>query len=208
MRFSLVFATCLLVGIFFPLPDTAKASLLVTFPHEPLLAQSNNDEYAQYYVTRAVMLEEAGDYQGSLAALTVAINSGGKALQYIAYKRRGDLMYKLGNYSQALSAYDSAFLVYAMKRPFGSDFKRRGLAKAALRDFTGAIQDFTIAIDILSPRNPTSSGNLVNEVYVHRGNAFMNLKDFQKACSDFKMVAYYGHDPTSNWLKSSEGSWC
>lgn len=172
--------------------------------HKPLFSQSANDEHAQYYLSRAVIRRDSGDYQGAITDLGIAIQSGGSAIRSVAYMNRGDLKHQLGDSRGAISDYTQAM---NLGNSGGVVHRRRGVAKAAIGEYRLAIADYNIAVAILSPPRQ-SSPTLVIEVHILRGNAWRAIGANREACDDYKMAVYYGDEPTSKWLKSDDGAWC
>ena len=68
----------------------------------------------------------------------------------------------------------------------------RGLSKAKLQDYRGAIADFTKAIE-LKPDNA--------EAYYNRGNAKYELKDLNAACLDWNKSGELGYASAYDLIK-------
>ena len=80
------------------------------------------------------------------------------------------------------------------------DYVDRGVAKYRLRDYQGAIADYSKAIEI----NPQYA-----DAYNNRGIAkYMILGDYQGACADYKKAVSLGHQSTAQYLNSEDGAWC
>lgn len=168
------------------------------------LAQSNNDEYAQYFLSRSVTRRDSGDFQGAMADLHIAIESGGRAVRGLAFMNRGDLKHQLGDSYGAISDYTQGI---NLGMNFGVDYRRRGVALAATGNYRQAIADYNIAIAILSPPKKRSP-DLVIEVHILRGNAWRATGANQEACFDYKKAVSYGDQSTLRWLWSDDGAWC
>ena len=79
------------------------------------------------------------------------------------------------------------------------DHLNRGNTKYHLRDYQGAIADYTKAIEI----NPQYALN-----YINRGIAKGMSGDHYGACSDYKKAVSVGNQATAQWLNSAGGAWC
>ena len=78
-------------------------------------------------------------------------------------------------------------------------FRSRGITKRNLKDYQGAIADYTKAIEI-DPQYAFA--------YVIRGDAKLKLEDYQNACKDYKKAVSHGHQSTAQWINSEKGAWC
>lgn len=67
-----------------------------------------------------------------------------------------------------------------------------GIAKTKLKDFTGAIHDYSRAIELV-PKYA--------EVYNNRGIAKLNLKDNEGACIDLRIALKLGYQSASDHLR-------
>jgi len=84
---------------------------------------------------------------------------------------KGNYKQAISNLNQAIELNPSNYLSYLL----------RGNAKEGLKDFRGAITDYTKAIDVQSERHPKPSAL----PYYSRGNAKNALKDYVGAISDY-----------------------
>ena len=64
-------------------------------------------------------------------------------------------------------------------------YSNRGLSKANLQDYQGAIEDYTKAIEL----NPNYS-----KAYNNRGNSKLKLNQKNSACSDFNKAKELGDE--------------
>ena len=71
----------------------------------------------------------------------------------------------------------------------------RGQAKDGLKDYQGAIKDFSIAIRI-DPENPAN--------YSCRGFAKEELKDYQGAIDDWKIALELGNEDAAKLIEKYE----
>ena len=44
--------------------------------------------------------------------------------------------------------------------------------------------------------------------YAYRGDVKARQNDMEDACSNYKKSASLGYEPSAEWLKSDQGSWC
>ena len=72
-------------------------------------------------------------------------------------------------------------------------YYNRGLAKAELQNYKGALADFTKAIEI----NPNYSN-----AYKNRGVSKENLGDLSGACADWKKAANLGNIDAAEWVEN------
>jgi tetratricopeptide (TPR) repeat protein len=67
------------------------------------------------------------------------------------------------------------------------EYSKRGIVKDSLKDYYGAIADYTKAIEV----NPSYAGG-----YFNRGNAKYKLGDIKGACQDATKAQKLGYDAT------------
>ncbi len=72
------------------------------------------------------------------------------------------------------------------------DYVDRGNAKYRLRDYQGAIADFTRAIEI----NPQDA-----DTYNNRGSAKELVRDLRGACADWKKASSLGVQDAAGWVR-------
>jgi len=89
------------------------------------------------------------------------------------YNNRGVVYKKLGQYTQAMSDYNSAI---ELNPKLAEAYTNRGVAYYDLGQYTQAISDYTKAIEV----NPKYA-----EAYNNRGNAYTNLGQLNQAISDY-----------------------
>ena len=131
------------------------------------------DNYTTYSGA-AVVKEKAGDLQGALNELNMAVEKNPKLDE--AYLFRASILYKLSDFTSALSDYNQAVTLYnGNKKTLQSALYGRGLAKARLNDNQGAILDFDSAITLF----PSYS-----EAFTNRGIAKAKLGMFKEAIAD------------------------
>lgn len=135
----------------------------------------------------------------------------------------------------------SIFFLPIAEIAFGSEVKKKdsyfykeiGVQKFFEKDYQGAIDEFTKAINI-NPKDAEAFNNRcyskgiigmyqealddcnkgisIDSEYGHaydsRGEIKFVLNDFIGACSDYKTAIKYNVKEREAWLKSDEGSWC
>ena len=101
----------------------------------------------------------------------------------VAFSKKGYDAYLSGNYMQALIAYDSALLL----RPnHAEDLMNRGLVKSKLNRPQSAIKDFESSL---------KHKQTLNRNYVHIGNAYQVLKQYEDAVNYYKLyITLEGED--------------
>ena len=92
-----------------------------------------------------------------------------------AYSKRGYDKYMSGAYKSALRDYDSALL---LRHNHAKDLMNRGLTKAKLNKTSLAMVDFKSSINL--------DRNLLRN-YVHLGNAYQSLKNYQEAINYYQL---------------------
>jgi len=113
----------------------------------------------------------------------------------IAYFGRGNAYLKLGDYRQAIGAYDKAIEI----NPKYTDvYVNRGLAYANLGDYRQAIGDYDKAIE----QNPKHE-----KAYNNRGYAYSRLGNDALAMEDLKTAARLGYKDAQNVLKGKGIEW-
>ncbi|MEM1391827.1 MAG: serine/threonine-protein kinase [Cyanobacteria bacterium P01_H01_bin.150] len=113
----------------------------------------------------------------------------------------------LGNNSQAeLAEPTPSAEPAAVEQKTAEDFYKAGIEKSNNEDFTGAIEDFTQAINI----NPDYV-----IAYIRRGNAHNDLKDYQEAIKDYTQairinpnyaLAYYNRGNVRRALRENKAA--
>lgn len=117
------------------------------------------------------------DYAGAFADLNQIIQLDPE--YHKAYYERGNLYFTLGeyqaaieNYTQAIDLQPDLYLI--------AYYRNRGLARTQIKDYQGAITDFSHALQI-NPR--------MGEIYQQRGDARSQLGDRQGAMEDYQKAA-------------------
>lgn len=89
---------------------------------------------------------------------------------------QGDEHLLAGSYDLAIDAFNTAI---AIDPNFAIAYGRRGIARAALKDYPSALKDYNLAIKL----EPSSI-----ELYYNRGVAHANLQDYHSAIADFTIA--------------------
>lgn len=147
------------------------------------------------------------DYRGAISDFNKALDINTKYIT--AYNLRGASKYQIGDYTGAIADYNKAIelnpgLTGTLKfslRESGEDFLNtddinlinpeyafsyfnRGLARQAIKDYKGATDDYSKAIEI----NPG-----LKKAYYNRGHSRHKMYDMYGACRDWRKAADMGH---------------
>ncbi len=97
--------------------------------------------------------------------------------------------YELGDFNSAIQIFNQAFENEAINTNFVL-YAYRGTAKHKVKDYAGAVEDFTKAINL----KPSSSENQKkwSESFYNRGVSKFYLKDLKGACSDWNEAGKLG----------------
>ena len=80
----------------------------------------------------------------------------------------------------------------SIKSDNATDYSNRGISKNRLKDYNGAIVDYTKAIGL----------NLDDaSAYSNRGISKENLGDLNGACKDWRKAAYLGYSNSAKWVR-------
>lgn len=91
--------------------------------------------------------------------------------------------YGSGEYTEAISTANYIIKYYPDFNLLDDVYNERGLSKRMLKDYNGALEDFSTAI-ILRPKN--------NIYYFNRGLAKIDLNQTESACRDFNKAFELG----------------
>lgn len=120
-----------------------------------------------------------------LLFITIGVNSQGVVDRIIReYQKEAEEYFKSGlekmeleNYYEALQDFNKV-TEYAPYNPLG--YSHRGEVKHLLKDYNGAIADYTKVIEL-----ENDEPNYVAAAYYNRGNSKNELKDFYGAIADY-----------------------
>jgi serine/threonine protein kinase/tetratricopeptide (TPR) repeat protein len=152
--------------------------------HEPTLALSNFDRAIQNekadspyqvddHIERGRLLLVGGNYAEALASFDAAL-----ALHKdhsLGQRLRAETLFRLGRFEEVIKAFDRYL---ETGKPLESVYRGRGLARAELGQYPGAIEDFTKAIEL----HPTSA------VQAYRGWMYQAVDAPKLALRDFELA--------------------
>jgi tetratricopeptide (TPR) repeat protein len=144
----------------------------ISFPSLPQvsLPGASGQSVASTCSATPQMTQTGGLY--GLPADTVNITSGGDMGRY--YLGLGERYYQANRFREAIDAYTNALNTNSQDVVA---LNRRGVAKAALKDYPGAIADYTLAIAF--------QPNFYN-AYINRGNLKVYVRDYDGALNDYQ----------------------
>lgn len=156
---------------------------LVAF-NKVIQIQTKNREQirdAQIYFYKGLSLYLLRRYKDALEAFNTALKIDSYAL---CYCMRGDTYSALGNFNKAIEDYTKMIDLF----PESSlGYISRARARQQIGDITGAITDFSIALNdpliLLSGLQPGNYSRA--EVYSMRGDGYLIAKDYAKAIQDY-----------------------
>jgi len=118
----------------------------------------NIDEntYCSVLLNRIMLLYSMGKYSEAKVACDHYLKNNNEFHLHQAYNFRGDANNKLGNYQLAMEDYNRALRI---KPDFGNAVKGRSISKYELKDYSGAIEDISLAIQLAHNQNLTVWSN-------------------------------------------------
>ncbi len=153
-----------------------------------------NGNLGPFFTMRAFAKEKLGDYNG--AAQDQLANT--KLFPFIAhgFHNLGELKIRMGNYNEAIEAFtktieltekaqDSNGLITGFEA-IDLTYMGRGFAKNEIKDFAGAILDYTVALEI-SP-DWIQGYNQRARCYMAIGEKDKNENNFTNAINDFNVI--------------------
>lgn len=133
------------------------------------------------YMQRARSRFSAGDYTGAYADYDKAIAQ--QPNDYFSYLGRGILNSAQGKSSAALADFNQALQFMPNPSPYQPlVYLSRGLERFGSKDLTGAIADWTAALNANIPGKTDPS--IIAQVYMGRALAYAQSKDLPKAIAD------------------------
>jgi serine/threonine protein kinase/tetratricopeptide (TPR) repeat protein len=124
-------------------------------------------------IERGRLLLGSGKYAAALASFDKA--AAQKSDDALAQRLRAEALFRLGRFEEAIEAFDRYFKT---GQPLESVYRGRGLARAELGQFPGAIDDFTKALEL----HPTSA------VQAFRGWTHLVVDAPKLALRDFELA--------------------
>ena len=153
-----------------------------------------NPNYGDAYYKRGLLKNIFQDYPGIIQDLTKAIKINPKYGNVDTYSKIANAKSMLEDYKGSIADYTKVLQI----NPKDVDaYIGRAGAKQYLKDYKGATQDFTKIIEI-SPNYDD-----ICNVYYHRGNCKIALKQKNEACLDFSKSAELGCKHAHNVIKES-----
>jgi tetratricopeptide (TPR) repeat protein len=126
------------------------------------------------YKGNAIAMEKEGNLEGALVQINYAIRVAEDNPE--GYLRKGAILYKMGRYAEADTAYVLAIGLSADKTSSQQAWYGCGLSKARLDEDSAAITAFDSCLAL----DPGYS-----EAYINRGTVYARMGVFQKALEDF-----------------------
>lgn len=127
------------------------------------------------YFNRAFARQKLGDHTGAIQDFSLALDIN--PVNPEGYFRRGNSKLDLEDYLGALQDFNICIRGRPKEHKY---YQGRAMAKSGLQDFRGAITDLTYAIRLTKGKEM---------VYIFdRADAFINLKEFEKAVKDLDRV--------------------
>jgi serine/threonine protein kinase/tetratricopeptide (TPR) repeat protein len=125
------------------------------------------------HIDRGRLLLGRGDFVGALASFDKAL--AGQANHAMAQRLRAEALFRLGRFQDVVDAFDRYLQT---GKPLESVYRGRGLARAELGQYAGAIEDFTKALEL----HPTSA------VQAFRGWTHLVVDAPKLALRDFELA--------------------
>ena len=178
---------------------TKEIELLGNYSYKYIIAKA--------YAARALNKEKLNDYQGAINDYTNAIELNptdwaGKDgnLLYKYYSYRASLKIKLKYYLGAIEDFDYVInneLTQNDKKTLAFAYTNRGIAKAEIKDYAGAILDQKKAIKLYPYSNGSNQSNISKTYYL--------AGDMESSCMHLRNATYLGHKDAIRILNSSKG---
>ena len=103
------------------------------------------------------------------------------------------------DFKSAIEAFTKAIDNYPDHQATPGTYFARGIAKNKIKEFYGAINDFTTSIEL--GRKQGSGPSVLKTSYNSRGNSKALLGDMDGACEDWKIARSYGFNELDNLIK-------
>jgi len=123
-------------------------------------------------MTKAKKLEQKGNYQACLELMDRLVSEQPDYAGARFY--RGEVLTKLELYNDAIRDFSNGIKIMNLKTVVA--FNQAGLAKMAISNYHGAIEDFTKAVEIFPE---------FNEAYLNRGDVKIEIADYKGAIADY-----------------------
>jgi tetratricopeptide (TPR) repeat protein len=194
---------------------TTKCIILLIFINCVLVGNSADAQTGFEYYNVALVKYNIHDYEGALDDLARVIEHDPNNPQ--AFNLRGMVKHNLGDYSGAIEAYNRAIEIYNsmgkgirikvtsyrgnfIELPDNPNpnpdlavpYFNRALAKNATKDYSGAIEDYTSALE--------NDSEMVTS-YINRGLVRYNIGDLSGACSDWRTALDEGLNQAEDLIR-------
>lgn len=130
------------------------------------------------YIMKAISKGRTGDYFGAIQDYTLALEAGYPDSLFVFHNRGRNKM-KLEDFIGAITDFNRA-LNHDPNYILALSY--RGDCKENLGDHRGAINDYSVVIDLIKDSNEKS---LLSEIYSLRGVSKVNLQNHNEGISDF-----------------------
>jgi tetratricopeptide (TPR) repeat protein len=155
------------------------AILILLYTSVQLTAQTK-----QEYYDKALELYDKENYKSALQQINLALRLDSVNLDYLFLK--GNTLTSLKQYKEAYATFSR---IIDITPHYAWAWNQRGLMLNTIQEFEYAIKDFTEGLKLSNPDSIQVS------LYLNRGSAKINIRDFQGAYNDFKEA--YKLDPTN-----------
>lgn len=131
------------------------------------------------------------DYEGAIYDYTISINKTNKMIdRYYSLLLRGEVKFKLKNYSNALLDYENALRLYqisSIEDEFGLSlgYFLRGQLKLALGKYNDAIKDLNFSLSLLQK---TNGYDFSGDIHAEIGVAKFYLKDYSGSIKNLTLA--------------------
>jgi len=143
-------------------------------------ANTAQEQYEKHYDTGEMMMEQ-GDYSGAVEAYSLALSID--ASDGFVFQCRGDAYRHIGDFDSAIADYTKALSLYDDDEDRAMAYLYRAVAYISKCDYHNVMADANEAIKL---------GHLLDNAYLTRGIAYVNLGPMGQGFADWKTAADYG----------------
>jgi len=151
-------------------------------------AISMNEKDGDLFDSRGLVKMSLNKFEEAVLDLNISIQINPKKDNY--YVNRGFIYFLLNDYDSAINDYNVAIRIKKSHKAFVN----RGFAYYRQSLFIKAINDFDVALKLF-PED--------YETYYLRGSSYRKLREFDKACLDFKKSAEFNYSLAKEELKNN-----
>ena len=148
------------------------------------------DSIMKAYGDSARIKMAAGDYQGAYKYCDYRIKKTPFRMQFMYYDRAQAETY-LGMNEKAIRDYDTVIMLDSSS----AAFMNQAYLYMQFHKTDKAMYDYTKALKM------TKDSNLVADIYLSRGNAYLSLKQAKEAGDDFTQALIYNPHSWQSWLQ-------